>query len=312
MLCPGSMTTPVVGFRLDCGPTALPDVGSGDVVGVGVGDGEGTGAGAGTATDPDPLFPSIVALIVAVPAATAVTTPPADTDAIPVLLDVHVTVRPVSVPPVESLAVAAKVPVPPAVSDRLDGLTDTVATGTRFTTTDTAALLPFAVAVMDAEPAPTALMVALLLDDEGVTFATDELLVAHVNVAPEITLPVESLRTAVTCALCPVRSDSNAGFTDGTPAPTGTTLAAAEPFTPFTVAITVVEPKAAPFTRPVDDTVATALFALLHVTVYPLTGLPEESSGVAATCAVAPIPSDTVAGDMSSELTGSGVTVIFA
>lgn len=312
MLCPGWMTTPVVGFRLDCGPTALPDVGSGDVVGVGVGDGEVTGAGAVTATDPDPLFPSIVALIVAVPAATAVTTPPADTDAIPVLLDVHVTVRPVSVPPVESLAVAAKVPVPPAVSDRLDGLTDTVATGTRFTTTDTAALLPFTVAVMDAEPAPTALMVALLLDDEGVTFATDELLVAHVNVAPEITLPAESLRTAVTCALCPVRSDSNAGFTDGTSAPTGTMLAAAEPCTPSTVAITVVDPKATPFTSPVDDTVATALFALLHVTVRPLIGLPEESSGVAATCAVAPIPSDTVAGDMSSELTGSGVTVIFA
>jgi len=111
MLCPGSMTTPVVGFRLDDGPTPLPDVGSGDVVGVGAGEVTGAGAGAVMATDPDPLFPSIVALIVAVPAATAVTTPPADTDAIPVLLDVHVTVRPVSVPPVESLAVAAKVPV---------------------------------------------------------------------------------------------------------------------------------------------------------------------------------------------------------
>jgi len=307
------MTTPLVGFKLDDGPTPLPEVGSEGAgeVGVGAGAGDVTGAGAATLTDPVPLFPSTVAVIVAVPAATAVTTPPDETVATPVLLDVQVAVRPVRVPPVESLAVDVNVPVWPTVSDRLDGLTDTVATGTRVTTTDTAALLPSAVAVMDADPAASALMVAVLPDDDGVTFATDELLVVQVNDVPEITFPLASLSTAVSCEVCPVMSETNAGLTTGTEAPTTGMLTAAEPCMPSTVAITLVEPNATPFTSPVEDTVATALFALLHVTVRPLSGLPDESSGVAAICAVAPMLSDTVAGDMSTELTGVGETVTF-
>jgi hypothetical protein len=44
-----------------------------------------------------PLFPSLVAVIVAVPTATPVTTPAVDTVATAVLLELHVTVRPVSI-----------------------------------------------------------------------------------------------------------------------------------------------------------------------------------------------------------------------
>src|SRR5919198_3824722 len=60
-----------------------------------------------------PLFPSLVAVIVAAPAATAVTRPVAETEAIPGALLAQVTGRPVSVFPAESLAVAASCTVCP-------------------------------------------------------------------------------------------------------------------------------------------------------------------------------------------------------
>ena len=58
-----------------------------------------------------PDFPSLAAVIVAVPAATPVTTPVADTVAIAPLLVVHVTTRPVNTLPLASLVVAASVVV---------------------------------------------------------------------------------------------------------------------------------------------------------------------------------------------------------
>ena len=59
-----------------------------------------------TVTAAEPDFPSLVAVIVADPAATAVTRPVPFTDATAALLVFHVTLRPVSVLPAESLVVA--------------------------------------------------------------------------------------------------------------------------------------------------------------------------------------------------------------
>jgi len=53
-----------------------------------------------------PLFPSLVAVIVADPAATAVTSPLAETVATPLALLDQVTARPLSTVPAESLVVA--------------------------------------------------------------------------------------------------------------------------------------------------------------------------------------------------------------
>jgi hypothetical protein len=66
-----------------------------------------------TVTVAVPLFPSLVAVIVAAPAATAVTRPVAETEAIPGALLVQVTGRPVSVFPAESLAVAVSCTLAP-------------------------------------------------------------------------------------------------------------------------------------------------------------------------------------------------------
>ena len=75
-----------------------------------------------------PLCPSHVAVIVAEPAATPVTTPLPFTVAMPVLLLPHVTTRPASAFPLASRGVAVSCTVCPTVSVADAGLTPTDAT----------------------------------------------------------------------------------------------------------------------------------------------------------------------------------------
>src|SRR5437763_7630020 len=76
-----------------------------------------------------PLCPSLVAVIVAVPAATPVTRPPLVTVAMPALLLVHVTVRPIRALPLASVGVADSCCTPPMLSARFAGVTLSAATG---------------------------------------------------------------------------------------------------------------------------------------------------------------------------------------
>ena len=69
------------------------------------------GGGAVTVTADVPVFPSLVAVIVALPAATAVTVPFAATVATPSLLEVHAIARPVNTLLAASRVVAESVPV---------------------------------------------------------------------------------------------------------------------------------------------------------------------------------------------------------
>jgi hypothetical protein len=82
-----------------------------------------------TEIDAVPLLPSLLAVMTALPAALPVTTPDALTVAAVVLLELHVTVRPVNTLPPESRSVALSVTVPPTVSAAVLGETVTVATG---------------------------------------------------------------------------------------------------------------------------------------------------------------------------------------
>src|ERR1041384_3775229 len=102
-----------------------------------------------------PLLPSLVAVIVAEPAATAVTRPLASTVATAVLLLDHVMTRPVSVLPVESLVTADSCCEPPTTMVGDAGLTVTDATGRTMTVIAAVPLLPSLVAVMVTEPALT-------------------------------------------------------------------------------------------------------------------------------------------------------------
>src|SRR2546428_11788228 len=88
-----------------------------------------TQLGAVTVIATVPLWPSLVAVIVAVPPATPVASPLPLTVAAAVLLLAHVTVRPVSVFPAASLVTAANCCVAPTWRVPHPGLTVTHATG---------------------------------------------------------------------------------------------------------------------------------------------------------------------------------------
>src|SRR5919108_1750378 len=139
-----------------------------------------------------PLCPSLVAVIVAAPTATAVTRPLPFTVATPVLLLDHVTVRPVKTFPLASRSVADSWRVPPTVSVAVAGETLTVVTGGRFTVIDDVPLTPSLVAVMVAEPAPAP--VTSPVDD---TVATPLAFVVQVTVRPVSTFPLASRGVAV-------------------------------------------------------------------------------------------------------------------
>ena len=94
-----------------------------------------------------------VALIVVEPAATPLTTPLADTVAVPVLVLDQVMGAPAITLPPASLAVAPNVTVWPATTLAEDGLTVTVAAGGGLTATVADPATPSMVAVMTALPA---------------------------------------------------------------------------------------------------------------------------------------------------------------
>jgi hypothetical protein len=93
-------------------------------------DATGTGAAALTVIMEVPDFVSLEAVIVAFPAATAVTRPDAETVLMFVLLELHVTARPLSTLLLASRVLADSCSEPPTSTLADAGVTDTVATGT--------------------------------------------------------------------------------------------------------------------------------------------------------------------------------------
>jgi hypothetical protein len=153
----------------------------------------GGGGGAVTVTAAEPWIPSLVAVMVALPAATPVTTPFADTVAAPVFEELQLTVRPVSVAPLASRVVAESCTVLPATTVAVVGATATLATGAgagSVTVTSAVPLVSPAVAVIVASPVAMAVTTpsetrAMLTFDEDQT--TD---------CPDIADPAASRTTA--------------------------------------------------------------------------------------------------------------------
>src|SRR5438552_497572 len=193
-----------------------------------------------------PLCPSDVAVIVAAPATTPLTSPLPLTVATAVLSLDQVTVRPVSVLPFASLRVAVSCTVWPAGTDAVAGLTVTDATGTLVTKIAAVPLFPSLVAVSVAEP--TATPVAC---PAPFTVATAGLLLDQVTVRPPSGLPNASRVIAAYCAVCPTPIVAVAGVTltdaTGSGHPATETLTAAEPIPgcPLPVASVSVTPATA-------------------------------------------------------------------
>src|SRR6266568_4090228 len=153
-----------------------------------------------------PLLPPLVAVIVALPTVTPVTSPEALTAAAAPLLVVQVIVRPLSGFPAESLAVALSCSVLPTATLANAGLTVTEATGTTVTVSDAVPLCPPLVAVMVVEPAARAVTSPLVP-----TVATVVLPLDHATLLPVSGFPPESFGVAVSCTVCPTKSPDGAG-----------------------------------------------------------------------------------------------------
>ncbi len=110
------------------------------------------GTGGATVTVAVPGTPSIVPLIVALPAARAVTTPVAEMGATLVSEVDQVAVRPPIVPPVASYAVALNCEVCPGVIESELGVSVTLATEPGVTVIAAVSALSLLVAMMSVEP----------------------------------------------------------------------------------------------------------------------------------------------------------------
>src|SRR5881396_563069 len=204
-----------------------------------------------------PLCPSLVAVIVAVPATFPVTRPVVFTVATVVLLLDQVTVRPVSTLPFASLSVAVSWTVFPSFTFAVAGLTVTDATGTCTTVMADVPLCPSLVAVIVAVPATFPVTRPVVF-----TVATVVLLLDQVTVRPVSTLPFASLSVAVSWTVFPSFTFVVAGLTVTDATGTCTTVMADVPLCPSLVAVIVAVHATFPVTRPVVFTVATVVLLL--------------------------------------------------
>src|SRR6266702_775521 len=264
-----------------------------------------TGTGV-TVTVAVPFLPSLVAVIVADPAARPWTSPFPSTLATPGALLCHVTVRPLSGFPLASFGVAVSWTKPPTWMLEVAGATATDATGIWVTVTADVPFFPSLVAVMVTGP-PTALPVTRPVASTVAIVASP---VCQVTVRPLSGFPAESFGVAVSWSVAPTGMVAVEGLTSTEATGTGVTVTADVPFLPSLVAVMVTgPPRAFPVTRPLASTLAMAVSPLAQVTVRPVSGLPAESFGVAVSWSVTPTWVLPVAGVTTTDATGTGVTV---
>ena len=271
-----------------------------------------TGGGDTTKTI-DPAFPSLDAVTVTVPDASARRRPVGETVAIAVFDEVQPTVRPLSTLPDASVSVTTTWTVAPIASVEELAESDTVATGAgvgALTVNVPAPVCPSLVATIDADPALTAVTAPV---DE--TVATSGLALDHVTTRSVKTVPEPSRNVAEACAVWPTMTDD--GFSVIETAATGggggaETVTDVEAVTPSTCAVIVALPTLSAVTVPVDATVATAAFELDQLMARFVNTAPLASRTTAEICAVSFVSSDRVVGDTATDAAGTSVTAIVA
>src|SRR6266581_3152028 len=266
-----------------------------------------TGLPAVTVTAAVPLFPSLVAVIVAAPLATPVTRPPVDTAATAGALDAQVISRPDSGIPFASSSVAVSCAVCPSGIPAEAGLTLTDATGTRFTVTAALPVFPSLVAVIVTAPAP-----APVTSPVAVTVATAGVLDAQVTDRPDSTLPAASFSVVVSCRVAPTSTTAVTGLITTDATGTFATLIVADALCPSLVAVIVAAPAATPVASPVVETMAIPGFEFVQVTARPARMFPAASLGVALSWGVPPTNTVAAAGLTTTEATGTVDTVTLA
>ena len=124
------------------------------------------------------------------------------------------------------------------------------------------------------------------------------------------TLPLASFAVAVRPELWPAVNDSDVGetVTDATAACATVTVIVAD--TPPIVTVIVADPAATAVTTPLDETVATLVFELLHDAASVVITSPYPSFAVAVSCDVWPAFSVTDVGDKVTDATGAAMRSI--
>jgi hypothetical protein len=293
-------TLPLASFVVATSVVVAPTV-TLEVVGATVTVATGTGV---TVTVLVPACPSLVAVIVAFPGPTAVTTPSIVTVATAVLLDPQPMTRPVSTFPFASLRVAVRITPWPTVRLLLGGATVTVATGAGITVTVAVVDLPSLVAVI--VDGPGAMPVTTPLDE---TVANAGALDDHVTRRPVSTLPFASLTVGTSVTVCPTVMVGAEGTTLIVATGAGVTVTVLEPDCPSLVAV-IVTPAvvATPVTTPVLDTVASVTLLELQAIVRPVSTLPPASFNVAVSGVVWPTATLAVGGATATVATGASDT----
>ncbi len=189
-----------------------------------------------------PLCPSLVAVIIADPAATAVARPLAFTVATEAFELAQVTIRPDRAFPLPSFGVAVSCAVWPTWIPAEAGVTATEATGTVVTAIAAVPLCPSLVAVRVAEPAARPVTSPLPLTDATDGFELDQL-----TARPVSTAPAESFVVAESWTVCPTCALTEAGLTLTDATGTGVTVTTAVSEPPgFPVAVTLTLPVSEP------------------------------------------------------------------
>jgi hypothetical protein len=230
-----------------------------------------------------PLLPSLVAVIIAGPAAIAVTNPVDETLARVGSLDDHVTTRPVRVLLLMSVRVAVSWCVKPTVSVAEEGLTVTVATG-GVTVMEAVPVIVSLVAVIVALPPPTAVTVAGF--PLAPTVSTAVLLETHVIVRPDSRFPLASRVVAVSCCVPPTVIGLVGAESVTVATGIAMTVRDALPFLPSLVAVMFALPTVTAVTTPVPETVATLVLSEDQVMTRPVSRLLLASRVVAVACVV--------------------------
>jgi uncharacterized protein (DUF849 family) len=223
-------------------------------------------------------------MMVALPAATAVTTPLDDTVASCGAALLHVMARPESTLFDASRSTADACVVCPAFSDCAPNVTLTLATGAGGgASTPIAALadLPSTVALIMVLPCDTAVTRPAFDTVATVGFDDD-----HVGTRDVRTLPAASYAVAESCDDPLTCSVAEFGVTVIDAAVTAVTEKFAVPAMPSATALIVADPAPTAVTRPAAFTVATAGALELHVNVRPDIGAPCASNATAESCAV--------------------------
>lgn len=245
-----------------------------------------------------PLALPLFAVMVAVPAPTAVTTPLVETVAAAVLSLLHVTGAPEITLPEPSFTVAVRVVLSPTVRVDAPGDTRTLAAGGGCTTTVAVPAWPSLVAVMVAEPGATPVTRPF-----ASTLATLGMLLDHVIARPVSGLCCASKTVAESCAVPGNTIVSSGGDTDTDATGGGSTVMVAIPDEPPALAAICTVPGATPVTTPASVTVATDALPVFQNTCWPDTTCPPGAVTVACNVTVFPTATLSVAGDTFTDPT---------